>query len=96
MFYMRGEVSNCYDVPASEKYPDPSYKVQILGDQVTKDGQIKKELVTLGIPFDAFKVLREKVGQSVTLPIGLFVANGRMQPFFPKAHTKDIVSGSAA
>lgn len=93
---MRGEVSNCYDVPASEKYPDPSYKVQILGDQVTKDGQIKKELVTLGIPFDAFKVLREKVGQSVTLPIGLFVANGRMQPFFPKAHTKDIVSGSAA
>jgi hypothetical protein len=90
MFSLKAEVINTFSVPPSEKYPDEAYKVQLLGDQLTKDGQIKKDMVTMGIPQEAFKVLQQKIGQTVRIPIGLFVTNGRIQPFFPKGHAKDI------
>lgn len=92
MFSMKAEVINTFSVPPSEKYPEEAYKVQFVGDQLTRDGQIRKEMVTMGIPFEAFNVLKAKVGQVVRIPIGLFVANGRIQPFFPKGHAKEIQS----
>lgn len=92
MFSMKAEVINTFSVPPSEKYPEEAYKVQFVGDQLTRDGQIRKEMVTMGIPFEAFNVLKAKVGQVVRIPIGLFVSNGRIQPFFPKGHAKEIQS----
>jgi len=90
MFSMKAEVINTFSVPPSEKYPEEAYKVQFVGDQLTRDGQVRKEMVTMGIPFEAFSVLKSKIGQVVRIPIGLFVNNGRIQPFFPKGHAKDI------
>lgn len=92
MFSMKAEVINAYSVPPSEKYPEEAYKVQFVGDQLTRDGQVRKEMVTMGIPFEAFNVLKGKVGQVVSIPIGLFVTNGRIQPFFPKGHAKAITA----
>jgi hypothetical protein len=96
MFSMQAEVINTFSVPPSEKYPEEAYKVQFVGDQLTRDGQIRKEMVTMGIPLEAFKVLQQKIGQIVRIPIGLFVTNGRIQPFFPKGHAKDIVAAENA
>jgi len=92
MFSLKAEVINTFSVPPSEKYPEEAYKVQFVGDQLTRDGQIRKDMVTMGIPFEAFKVLSGKIGQVVTVPIGLFVSNGRIQPFFPKGHAQSIES----
>jgi len=95
MFSMKAEVINTFSVPPSEKYPDEAYKVQFVGDQLTRDGQVRKEMVTMGIPFEAFNVLKSKVGQVVQIPIGLFINNGRIQPFFPKGHAKNIAGTEA-
>jgi hypothetical protein len=92
MFSMKGQVINTFTVAPSEKYPDEAYKVQFLGDQLTRDGQVKKEMVTMGIPKEAFAKLEKLVGQVVSIPIGLFVANGRIQPFFAKGYTKEIAN----
>lgn len=96
MFSIHAQVLNCFSVPASEKYPEPSYKVQLLGDQITKDGQVRKEMLTMGIPFDLFKVLESKLGKSVRLPVGLFATDGRVQPFFPKGHSLSSLSDENA
>jgi hypothetical protein len=96
MFSLKAEVVNAFSVPPSEKYPEASFKVQFLGDQLTKDGQIRKELVTMGIPFEAYNVLKDKSGQVVSIPVGLFVSDGRIQPFFPKGHAAKIVANPVA
>lgn len=96
MFSLKGQVINTFTVPGSEKYPEESFKVQFLGDQSTKDGQIKKEMVTMGIPADVFKVLTERIGKTVSIPIGLFVTNGRIQPFFAKGKINDISTKEGA
>jgi hypothetical protein len=95
MFSMQAEVINAFSVPPSEKYPEEVYKVQFVGDQLTRDGQVRKEMVTMGIPYEAYNALKGKIGQVVRIPIGLFVTNGRIQPFFPKGHAKDIQSTGA-
>lgn len=92
MFNMKGEVINTFTIPPSEKYPDQSYKVQFMGDQLTKDGQVRKELVTMGIPREAFDRLEKLIGQTVSIPIGLFIQNGRIQPFFAKGYAKEIAN----
>jgi len=94
MFTLTARIENCFFTPASEKYPDPSYKVQLIGDQLTKDGQVRKEMLTLNFPFEAYKVLETKVGNVVSMPIGLFVNDGRLQPFFPKGRAAEIVTAA--
>lgn len=92
MFSLTGTIFNCFFTPATEKYPEPSYKVQLLGDQLMKDGQVKKEMVTLKFPHDAYVLLEKNLGNTVSMPIGLFVSDGRLQPFFPKGRTSEIVT----
>lgn len=81
MFKISGQITNTFTIPKSEKY-DESFKVQLLGDQTTKDGQVRKEMVTLNVPENVYQQLTSKVGQPVELPVGLFVSNGRLQVFF--------------
>ena len=91
MFSLQGTILNCFFTPVSEKYPEPSYKVQLLGDQITKDGQVRKEMVTLGFPHDAYRILEKNIGKAVSMPIGIFVNEGRLQPFFPKGRSAEIL-----
>jgi len=84
MYSVRAQVLNVFTSPASEKYPE-SFKVQLLGDMAMKDGQVKKDMLTLSVPQDVFNSLSGRIGDEVTLPIGFFVSNNRLTPFFPKS-----------
>lgn len=83
MFKASGQIINLFQSPASEKY-EASFKVQLLGDMPLADGQIKKEMLTLGVPKPVFDSLQGQVGKEVTLPIGFYVKNGVLVTFFPK------------
>lgn len=82
MFAITGQVTNCFTIPKSEKY-DEAFKVQLLGDLVTKDGQIRKEMVTLSIPAGVYSELSHQIGHDVTLPVGLFASsNGKLNVYY--------------
>lgn len=84
MFQIKAQVINTFTVPATEKRPQEGFKVQLLGDSVTKDGQVRKEMVTISCPPDVYERLSDHLGQVVTMPVGLFSVDGRIQPYFPK------------
>lgn len=97
MFSIHGQIVNTFYTPASEKYPEPSYKVQLLGDHVTKDGQVRKEMLDLSIPVDVYNSLLDQVGKMVRLPVGLFVSDkGAIRAFFPKGRAHDVLSAMEA
>ncbi len=97
MFSIHGQIVNTFYTPASEKYPEPSYKVQLLGDHVTKDGQVRKEMLDLSIPVDVYNSLLDQVGKMVRLPVGLFVSDkGSIRAFFPKGRAQDVLSAMVA
>ena len=97
MFSIHGQIVNTFYTPASEKYPEPSYKVQLLGDHVTKDGQVRKEMLDLSIPVDVYNSLLDQVGKVVRLPVGLFVSDkGAIRAFFPKCRAQDVLSAMEA
>lgn len=83
MFQATGQIINLFSSPATEKY-EASYKVQLLGDMPMQDGQVKKEMLTLGVPKTVFDSFQGHVGQEVTLPIGFYVKNGVLVTFYPK------------
>lgn len=97
MFSVHGQIVNTFYTPASEKYPDPSYKVQLLGEHVTKDGQVRKEMLDLSIPVDVYNSLLDQVGKMVQLPVGLFVSDkGAIRAFFPKGRAQDVLTAMEA
>ncbi len=83
MYNVNAEVLNSFHTPASEKYAE-TFKIQLLGDNPLKDGQVKKEMLTLNVPEKIFHSLKTQVGKTVTLPIGFFVSNNNLTPFYPK------------
>jgi len=92
MYNVTGQIINLFVSPASDKY-EASYKVQLLGDMPLVDGQVKKEMLTLGVPKSVYDSLQGRAGEAVSLPIGFYVKNGIMVTFFPK-HTRS--SGALA
>lgn len=91
MLTLKATVLNVFTVPPSEKYPEPSYKVQLLGDNVTKDGQIRKEMVTLGVPLEFYTQLEKRVGNAVQIPVGVFAEGKSVRMYFPKGHNLSAV-----
>lgn len=83
MYKVTGQILNVIHSPKSEKY-DESWKVQLLGDNPLMDGQTKKELLTLTVPKGVYEELASQSGSVVTIPIGFFVKNNVLHPFFPK------------
>jgi spore coat polysaccharide biosynthesis protein SpsF (cytidylyltransferase family) len=83
MYNVTAQVLNTFYTEASEKY-DESFKVQLLGDNPLKDGQIKKEMLTLSVPEKIYNSLKDQIGKTVSLPVGFFVSNNRLTPFYPK------------
>ena len=85
MYTITGEVINTFDVKPTDKFPDPSFKVQLLGETYTQDGQIRKEMVTLSVPKEVYFDLQKQAGASVSLPVALFANKvGQIFPFYPK------------
>lgn len=84
MYKVTAQVMNAFSVPASEKYEE-SFKIQLIGDTHMKDGQVKKEMLTLSVPNTVYNKLKDSVGKTVTLPVSFFVRNNQMNPFYPKS-----------
>lgn len=84
MYTVTAQVMNAFSVPASEKY-DESFKIQLIGDTHMKDGQVKKEMLTLSVPNRVYSELKDAVGETVTLPVSFFVRNNQLNPFYPKS-----------
>ncbi len=88
MYSVNAQVLNRFHTPATEKYPE-SFKVQLLGDNPLKDGQVKKDMLTLSVPENIYKSLANQEGKTITLPVGFFVSNNTLTPFYPKnSHVK--------
>lgn len=92
MYQVTGQILNLFKQAASEKF-EASYKVQILGDSLTVDGQVKKEMVTLNVPLSVFNSLQGQEGQAATFPIGFYVKNGNLITFFPKSEAENVEIG---
>ena len=83
MFQVTGLLQNCFKQDATDKY-DESFKIQILGDHVQQNGELRQELLTLTVPRNVYREFESLKGRSVTLPVGLFVNGNRVQAFIPK------------
>lgn len=83
MYTVTADLINAFNVPKSDKF-DESFKLQLLGDNSLKDGQVKKEMITLSVPRAVYSELKDSVGSSVTLPVSFFVQSGNLYPFYPK------------
>jgi len=82
MLTLNGIVQNVFTQPSStdkvtgEIRPE-STKAQILAENVQENGEKRLEMVTLKVHAgDAFRKL---VGQFVRVPVGAFVASGKIQ-----------------
>lgn len=95
MFKVTGEIINLFDSPANEKYA-ATFKVQLLGENRLPDGQVKKEMLTLSVPRSVYDSLTGQVGAEVTLPVGMFVKNGQLNVYFPKAGAAALPGSPAA
>lgn len=91
MYKVTAEVMNAFSVPASEKY-DESFKVQLIGDTHMKDGQIKKEMLTLSVPSEIYIRLKDSIGKTVSLPVSFFVRNNQLNPFYPKSSKETVAA----
>lgn len=89
MFQVTGQIINLFDSPKTEKY-EASFKVQILGDTATMDGQIKKEMLTLNVPISIFNSLKGRIGHEITLPVGFYVKGNNLVTFFPRSEEKKV------
>jgi hypothetical protein len=83
MYNVTGQIINVFKNPANEKY-EASWKLQLLGDSPLVDGQIKKEMLTLTIPKPIYEKMVDRIGEVLTLPIGFYVKNNILMPFYPK------------
>lgn len=84
MYTITADIVNAFSIPESEKYPE-RYNLQLMGDTFTKDGQVRKDMITFSIPKDQFDELKNCVGQTVTLPVAFFVNQNKIRPYYPKA-----------
>jgi hypothetical protein len=83
MYKVTATMINAFTVDATAKYPE-SFKMQLLGDNYMKDGQIKKEMVTLNVPEDVYNSFLGQIGKRVTIPVSFFASGGQINHFYPK------------
>ncbi|MGB3226182.1 MAG: hypothetical protein WBB23_25565 [Desulforhopalus sp.] len=90
MYQITGKILNLFSNPATEKY-EASHNVQLLGDSLTADGQVKNSLVTLKVPKPVFDSLLGQQGKDATFPIGLYVnKSGQLITFFLKSEAGNV------
>jgi hypothetical protein len=80
MVTLTGTLVNVFTVPPKSQDDDPKDKIQILGDLVLKNGEVKKDLVTVSVP-DA-SVYQGREGEEITLPVGVFAPSKGVLIFY--------------
>lgn len=91
MYQVTGKIINLFSTPKTEKY-DETFKVQVLGNTSTPDGQIKMDIVTLNIPQNVFTSLQGRQNEEISLPIGFYVKGGNLITFFLKSEAKNVAA----
>lgn len=86
MFFLKGQLVNLFESPkgvskSGEEYGGNS-KLQVLGDIPLKNGECRKEIVTLST--DEPEKFKSFVGRDISLPVGIFSSKGVTHYFIPK------------
>lgn len=72
MLKLTGTLVNVFK-PAQKPDSEPSKpKAQIMGDIALKDGEIRKDLLTVSVSPETYADLQSKVGSEVSIPVGAF------------------------
>lgn len=89
MFQVTGRLDNLFETKANEKY-EASFKAQVTGRHLLQDGQVKMEMITLAVPQELYARLHAKLGEEITLPVGMFVKGNNLNVYFPKGGRADL------
>ena len=89
MFLLTGEVVNVYEAPKGVNKDGEEYggedKVQIMGNLPLKNGQTRKDLITLTT--DQGQTVSKLVGRSVSAPVAFYSpSKGNVSFYIPKGH----------
>ena len=91
MYEITATLINTFIKEKTDKYP-ASYKLQLLGDTFLKDGQLKKDIVTLSVTPEIYQEYDSQIGTEITLPVAFFARDNVVQPFFPVGQQKQCLS----
>ncbi|WP_030008344.1 hypothetical protein [Picosynechococcus sp. NKBG042902] len=85
MLYLQGQVINCFQAPKGTLKDGTEYggqaKIQIMGDIALKNGEYRKELLTLSCDAGLFSGLE---GQNIVIPVGVMATGKAIAYFIPK------------
>ena len=98
MFSLTGQVVNVFVAPTGTDKEGNEYggqdKVQIIGDVPLKNGDTRKDLITLTT--DVGTHFKSLVGSSVTLPVAFYApSKGQVSFYIPKGYTPTSASKAA-
>ena len=90
MLTLNGQVINCFDQPSytdkkTGEVSPAKHRVQIMAENITKNGEKRIELVTLKV--EAGEPFRKLLGRSVRVPVGAFVSGSAVQFYALKGQT---------
>jgi hypothetical protein len=83
MLTLNGKILNIYEAPkgvnrdTGEAYGGQN-RIQLMCENMLRNGELRMELVDLSV--DEVERYRGMVGQSVAVPVGVYVSSGK--PFF--------------
>jgi len=87
MFSITGQVLKVFKAPegktkAGENYGG-DYRLQLLGTQRLKNGEVKNELVTLSMPSKWGVDLFKCIGSSITIPVAVMASGNVVKAYIP-------------
>ena len=96
MFMLHGELVHVFENPTGvnkdtgEEYGGQD-KIQIMGNVPLKNGESRKDLITLTT--DQGKHLRDHLGASVSAPVAFYApSKGNVNFYIPKGHTVTLIN----
>lgn len=96
MFSITGQVLKVFKAPegktkAGENYGG-DYRLQLLGTQRLKNGEVKNELVTLSMPSKWGVDLFKCIGSTITIPVAVMASNSVVKAYIPDGEEMPKVS----
>lgn len=87
MFSITGQVLKVFKAPegktkAGENYGG-DYRLQLLGSLKLKNGEVKNELVTLGMPSKWGVDLFKCIGSMITVPVAVMASGNVVKAYIP-------------
>lgn len=90
LFQVTGQLINIFVSPKGKNEEGQEYggdhKIQILGDIAMKNGEFRKEMVTLKAP-SPDDLGNLAIGDTISAPLGVFAQGGNITYFIPKGST---------